>query len=376
MQIQLGKALLGYVPVESLITPRLLKEISVKLKNTSYISLIGGLPKVQKLSQSESIAKIRHYYKNGKLALVLGAGVSMELGIPDWNTLLQELMIKTIEQEPDFSITISKLFTEIFLPSPLIAGRYLQKYYLEKRLSFEEEVRTVLYKNLDLNKDSELMNQIVNYCAAPNKKMKLNSIITYNFDNLLELKLTKFDKPIKFKAIYGTKINNQNNLPIYHVHGFIPNEGDISKDNEITFGESVYHKQYSEIYSWNNIVQINKFRDANCLFIGSSLTDPNLRRLLDIGRQQKVEDNEYHFIFKKKHEEAKVKQRIEILIKENNHNVNESTIAELESLDILKILIEIIERFEEEDATSLGLKIIWVDEWAEVPEILQEIGGF
>lgn len=76
-------------------------------------------------------------------------------------------------------------------------------------------------------------------------------------------------------------------LKIYHVHGFLPQDGDIGAGNKITLGEFVYHEQYNNIYSWNNIVQINKFRDNTCLFIGTSLTDPTIRRLLDIAKSQK-----------------------------------------------------------------------------------------
>ena len=148
------------------------------------------------------------------------------------------------------------------------------------------------------------------------------------------------------KPIYGVGMNPDGELPIYHVHGYLQQDGKLNEQNQITFGELVYHKQYVDIYSWNNIVQINKFRDANCLFIGTSLTDPNTRRLLDIARKQKGEKNETHFVFKQRYKEDAVKRRLEHLLQENKELLNEKMLAELGFGETVRFLITIIERFE------------------------------
>lgn len=141
----------------------------------------------------------------------------------------------------------------------------------------------------------------------------------------------------------------------------------------ITFGESIYHKQYTDIYSWNNIVQINKFRDSNCLFIGSSLTDPNTRRLLDIARKQKGKDNENHFTFRIRHTKERIKNKLQYLLSENNQLLNEKSLAQLNFDETVEFLITIIEKFEESDTNSFGVKIIWINDYNEIPLILKEI---
>lgn len=340
---------------------------SAKIKS----ELINNLPEATTLSRQQIINKLITYYEKQGLVLVLGAGVSMGFGLPDWDTLLQKLMITTIEKEQDVSTVLSKLFSSVFSPSPLIAGRYLQKYYEDKELSFEEAVRKVLYEEIDIDKPSELMNEIVNFCVAPGKSPNLDSIITYNFDDILEQRLSKVGIEIPHKSIYGIGMNPDGRLPIYHVHGYLQQEGKLSDQNQITFGENIYHKQYVDIYSWNNIVQINKFRDANCLFIGSSLTDPNIRRLLDIAKKQKGETDENHFVFKRRYKEEAVKHRLRILLEENKDLLDEKALAQLNFDDTVKFLISIIERFEETDTASFGVKTIWIDEWTEIPEILK-----
>jgi hypothetical protein len=334
-----------------------------------------SLPKASKTSRKEIIEKLKHSYKNEKLVFVIGAGLSISFGLPSWNTLLQKLMVTTIENEQSASNALSKLFTEIFAPSPLIAGRYLQKFYETNHHSFEEAVRNVLYAEFDINKASELMNEIIKFCVAAGKSPNLDSVITYNFDDIIEQHLESLSSiEIPYKSIFGVGMNPEpGELPIYHVHGFLPKSGKLNDDNQITFGENIYHKQYSDIYSWNNIVQINKFRDFNCLFIGTSLTDPNIRRLLDIAKLQKGKSKEFHFIFKKKYKEEEVSRGLERLLEQNKILLDEKTKANLNFEETVKFLIKTIESFEENDSSSFGVKTIWVDDYSDIPEILKEV---
>lgn len=313
------------------------------------------------ISKRQSISNLTKAFKDEKLVLVLGAGISLEFGIPTWDSLLQKLMVHTIEKDNEISTLLSNLFNKIFTPNPLIAGRYLQDYFENNNSSFENMVRDVLYKKVEKDTKSSLLEEIVRLCVAPGKSPNLDSIITYNFDDILEYKLEKTEMDIPFKSIYGIGMDVRNDeLPIYHVHGFLPQNKKLDKLNAITFGESNYHQQYSDIYSWNNIVQINKFRENTCVFIGSSLTDPNIRRLLDIALKQKGNNRKHHYIFKKRINKLSLINEIE---SDDSSNKEET----------LDLLLKIYERFEENDSSSFGVKTIWVDEWSEIPEMLKSI---
>ncbi|RAU84057.1 SIR2 family protein [Pontibacter arcticus] len=349
------------------------KALQILKNNRTKSEFINNLPKSKSLPKKQIISELISCYEKESLVLVLGAGVSMGFGLPNWDTLLQKLMITTIEKEQNVSTVLSRLFTSVFSPSPLIAGRYLQKFYDDKKLSFEEAVRKVLYEEIDIDKPSELMDEIINFCVAPGKSPNLDSIITYNFDDILEQRLSKVGVQVPHKPIYGIGMNPDGQLPIFHVHGYLQQKGELTEQNQITFGESIYHKQYIDIYSWNNIVQINKFRDSNCLFIGSSLTDPNIRRLLDIAKKQSGETQENHFIFKMRHKEEDVQVRLRTLLTENKELLNDKSLAALNFNETVRFLIEIIERFEESDTTSFGVKTIWINDWKEIPEIMQSV---
>lgn len=320
------------------------------------------------------INEVKKCYKNEKLVLVLGAGVSMGYGLPSWDILLQKLMVNTIEKESEVSTVLSKLFSKIFNPSPLIAGRYLQSHFEKNEVRFENEVRQILYQEFNTDFKSELMQEILKICIAPGKSPNLNSIITYNFDDILEETLKNSELDLPYKPIYGNGIEVEaGELPIYHVHGYLPKTGNLTEANQITFGENVYHQQYTNMYSWNNIVQINKFRENNCLFIGTSLTDPNTRRLLDIANQQRTKKDGSHFLFKKKYKKDYVSNMLKIILNNHQEILNKKNQTNQNFIETVDNLINIVQSFEENDLNSFGIKTIWVDEFDEIPALISKI---
>jgi len=152
-------------------------------------------------------------------------------------------------------------------------------------------------------------------------------------------------------------------LPIYHVHGFLPEDRSAYTNlNRATlvFSEEGYHKIYSEPYHWSNLIQLTTLKETTCLMIGLSLTDPNLRRLLEI--VPKPIDSVKHFAFMRRLDYEKftkndgkniVKAPVGTISKflERHHSLNEAVMREL------------------------GINIIWYEEYDEIPKILQRIGN-
>lgn len=313
----------------------------------------------EELSINKSIQNLYKALQNKEL--VLGAGASFDFGIPTWDVLLQKLMALTIKSDKKSTKNLSDLYNKHLKPTPLISGRYLQNHYEQNNSSFENKVRNVLYEKVDKTFKSELMEEIIKLCTPNNKHSSFNSIITYNFDDILEYKLDQSEFKILYKSVYGFGMDIRNiELPIYHVHGFLPQNKKLDKLNTITFGESNYHHQYSDVYSWNNIVQINKFRENTCIFIGTSLTDPNIRRLLDIANKQKVYNKKFHYILMVKENKSKLTEKINLTDSPKDQKITDS-------------LLNMHEQFMENDFSSFGLKTIWLNNYNEIPSILKSI---
>jgi hypothetical protein len=333
------------------------------------------------VSQRTKIDRLIQAYRDEELVLVLGAGVSMPYGLPDWNTLLQKLLLTTMsaeaEKSPERAELLARLYSTVFAPNPLIAARYLNDHYRKNDttgLAFETAIRDALYEFVTGEHYTELFKEVRQLCIAPGRSPSLDSIITYNYDDLLERCLADIDVEIRHRPVYAVGMNpGPGELPLYHVHGFLPREEALTDAHRVALSDDQYHKQYADVYSWNNMVQLNKFRDSTCLFIGTSITDPNLRRLLDIARLQRGDTNVRHYVIRKHYDSAELQERLRKLLEENTDILDKKRAAELPLDETAERLREIAETFEENDARSFGVETLWVDTFDEIPAILRQI---
>ena len=310
----------------------------------------------------EIMSKLQKKFQEGKLTLFCGAGISVEAGIPNWKVLLKELLESLFDEKTIYDkipLGSRKEFTEIYYKhtsiSSLIIGKYLKTGLQNK---FPEYVRNVLYKNNP--KSCELIDVIIELCRPQREGKPLHSIITFNFDDLIEQNLKA--NRIKYTPIYseGQRAKSKN-IPVYHVHGYLPQNTKLTKENQIVFSEDAYHSQFIDPFSWSNLVQLNHLSQNSCVLVGLSLTDPNLRRLLDVAHRKNGDKKIRHYIFKKRLSYDEISKKMK----------EEGLSEHLDSFS--SSFIEISELLEERDANELGLGVIWYNDYNEVPKLLNEL---
>ena len=123
---------------------------------------------------------------------------------------------------------------------------------------------------------------------------KVSEIITYNYDDLLEKNLDKNE--VSYSVLDKSSRPEPGSLPIFHVHGFLPEEKDASFDKNVVLSEDEYHSLYKDSFHWSNIEQLHALVQTTCFFIGLSMKDPSLRRLLDIANERGSK-NPVHYAF-------------------------------------------------------------------------------
>lgn len=324
--------------------------------------------------REQVIKNISDQYRNGSFSLALGAGVSSSAGLPDWNTLLNSLFVSMLSEEnigegesnnSQVSQIVGRLM-EVDGPSALMLARYIRKGLAAgsqtEQQVFIEEITKQLYELRDPSFpiESKLITAIATLCTPTRTGARIKSILTYNFDDLLERALN--NKSLVYKSVFEEfETASAEELPIYHVHGFLPQDRSKYANLErctLVFSEEGYHQIYRDAYHWSNLVQLNILKETSCLMVGLSLTDPNLRRLLEIA--SKSLEKPKHFAFMRRLDPGKFK-------KGNTGSP-------------LKIPNAIIERFldrhhitNEELMRELGVTVIWYEEYEDIPNVLDRI---
>lgn len=329
-----------------------------------------------KTERERIIENLKESYIKGQFSLFLGAGVSSSAGMPDWNTLLNSLFVTYLTQEfdndgeisdTDIAQLVSRL-NAVDEPSALMAARYLRKGLVKSSTEAKEFTNAItknLYKlrnsNFDIN--SRLIKSIASMCMPRRTGAKVRSVITYNFDDLIERQLLANN--ILHRCVYTeNETYDPDELPVYHVHGFLPEDRkkyDGLDNSTLVFSEEGYHKIYADAYHWSNLVQLNGLRENNCLMVGLSMTDPNLRRLLDISARNIERSKHYSFM-----------KRLTM----NNFSYEKDKNSKNAVIDNLEGAEKFLQRhhtLNEELMKELGVTIIWYEDYDDIPDIIETI---
>lgn len=328
-----------------------------KAKNTDW-----------KQERDAIVKNIKEVVKQRNNVLFLGAGVSASAKMPSWEELLKGLMGEAKQLNDSTLEAFKELNSHVFEEcgnSYLIMGRYLQtaiKLYDDKAV-FAEKIQNYLYNNNDTSELLKVLAHIV-------QQKKVNEVITYNFDDLLEENLVKLKltDSVDFTSIAkDAEIKGHNTLPIYHVHGIIPRKGSV---DTVVFSEEEYHKVYSDSYHWSNVEQLHALSRMHCFFVGLSMNDPNLRRLLDIAQRMNKSNGDCHYAFLKRTQLKKYcTSDVEKTCK--YVHVSDSLIDRKKQKEIYELNYAIIENI----FMNLGVRIIWYEDHNELPALIAEVFG-
>jgi hypothetical protein len=226
------------------------------------------------------LAAIAASVASDRLTVIAGAGVSFAAGLPSWGVLLKRLSTKLLDAEVRAAF---ELLARI--DSPLVVARYL-KAQLRVPDAFHTTVREALFAgDVDYaraNPTLDLILAIVRRAKAAGVSI---DVITYNFDDLIECAVRARMPNVSVESVVDERGWQclRADVRVLHVHGLLPRDeqGPVLPPPPLVLSEDEFHRLMNDPHLWQNRCQADAFAWRDCLFLGLSLADPNLRRVID-----------------------------------------------------------------------------------------------
>jgi hypothetical protein len=207
------------------------------------------------------------------LTLLVGAGVSMEAGLPSWKELVDRLIAGI--DDADLKYFVSEAEIDLMRRAGVAAALLERNGLVDLKLL----VRNALFPTGQLFQPGPLAQAIARLAVLRKTEVR---IITTNYDTILEKAIERYkddipqykDHSIRSFALDDVeewKRCNLERIPaVMHVHGLIGQEG-IAKD-PMVLTESEFLKTGAKVRQ----VIAESLADSMALLLGLSVTDPNL----------------------------------------------------------------------------------------------------
>lgn len=245
--------------------------------------------------RKNTIEHLKSIVDRKRISLVLGAGVSCSEGALGWKDLIANFESKLKSR---FRINILQVLNKIG-NSDLISAQLYRELLTEN--SYYEIIFRSIYNNYKVpNENNDTLTNSIACLIKKCYRTRDFRIMTYNYDNYLEQYLDCYSVP--YDVMFDISSTQDGSMPIYHVHGYFPmisyekNGEQIKFDyshykgvytDSIKLTEDDYNTMYNDAYKWQIGTQLSFFRENKCLFIGCSLTDPNIRRLIRMAERER-----------------------------------------------------------------------------------------
>jgi NAD-dependent SIR2 family protein deacetylase len=223
-------------------------------------------------SRSETKQAIEKLARAKRLTLLVGAGASAEVGLPSWRQLVEGLLTKVGNSEGLVDESVDTFCDWTIASEGLPAAGSMARSALGNRLA--DEIRRLLYGEMQ----EPLLPGSTARAVAQIRALWEDAceIATTNYDMLLEEALKAIFPRGKVKSRTDEYAGTPGNIEVRHLHGLLTK---TAKRGKIVLSEAdYYHMADPDV--WQETYFRKQLGESLCLFIGTSVTDPNLLRYL------------------------------------------------------------------------------------------------
>ena len=382
--------------------------MTTSVKNFSYVRLSPNMPRTRPTKSSSKVVRIpvgqslvnqsdlrglRWAWKKKHLVLFLGAGVSIPYGVPSWKNLVLELLFEQAEHTrrlgrmwPHYRRALASWMTDYFGYSPVVLARMVERD-ARKRARKKGVQSTANGEEIFLEK---LRTQLYAQCKTPKRKRtalkavadlierskgNVRCVVSFNFDGLLEEELEK--RKVPTISIFDGTRQHSGYFPIIHPHGFVPRKGSIDRGH-LVFTEDDYHKLTESVFHWGLSEIVSELRHSTVLFIGLSMSDPSLRRLLDACRNSDIPP---HWQLQKRHQvqdDAQLEAMKDVATRARQWGKilgYKQRKAPPQLSEALNDALRQADSYDRALFETMGVKTIWLESFDDIPILLDEISS-
>ena len=245
----------------------------------------------------------------GGITLVIGAGVSIPRGVPNWNDLALTMWRSAFgtRKSPWSRNPLANQEVSPFLP--IIFELVYRKLGEENFVALLQEhlYSAVRFPNDDRdfassNESLAVIARLIHQEYKRKAKRRIDAVITLNADDLIENAVNTVagrtpDEAYRPPAIVRTisrgthgAISSYSARPIliYHLHGFLPSNHGLSShvpyasqpNQMLVFTDTQYWSMSASGLTFANRIMSSALSEGRCIFIGLSMNDINLLRWL------------------------------------------------------------------------------------------------
>lgn len=225
------------------------------------------------------IDAIRELSRADPLTVIVGAGVSVESGLPTWDRLVSSLLERAALSRglgPEEARGFDRWTRE---REDLTGAGEVAREMIGKS-GFRAALREALYGDTSEPIPGETASAVAGLVLQSTRRDV--EIVTTNYDTLLERAIERAlnargESETTVRPVAAPSAVSDDEIAVRHVHGMLSHGG--KQQGRLVLSDRDYHLM-QESDAWQERLFRDLLNNSTCLFVGTSLTDPNLLRYL------------------------------------------------------------------------------------------------
>lgn len=233
-------------------------------------------------TRQETLAIVEQLAASENLTIVVGAGASVESAFPAWDALVRRLLEDVARIYDVSGDDVGKFVDWVITREGLPASGAIAQAALGE--GFGRSLRRALYGSTSAYAPGQTAREVARLHLSPTAGSC--DLVTTNYDLLLEQALAFEDERLvaaglgdahTIVPLAGDGDAEAGEVLVRHVHGIVPPTGPITDD--VVLSDLDYHLMQNP-GQWQERYFKDRLETSSCIFVGTSLSDPNLLRYL------------------------------------------------------------------------------------------------